>query len=218
MKKVIALVFYFRLFLINFLNIFKVQTIFFAFVLSSVSAVPLSKYDIHKEPVKRGILDSITHFPFLASSSSAHGSSASSSSSSSSDDDHDFHSHVIHHPDFDFHGHHDDFSHDHNVAISYQNQYFGHSHHSFEDHPTSYHHQNLFDDHFSDFKNFDSLDDSLLKYSHLDAPEYGSDYKNYGGDLGLYSHNAGYLDISNDHKIDNLLDPYSPSHSSYDSY
>lgn len=177
--------------------------------------------------MKRGIFDSITHFPFLASSSSAHGSSASSSSSSSSDDEHDFHSHVIHHPELhDFGGHNDDFLHDHNFAISYQNQYFGHGNsHEF---PTSYHEQHLFDDHLNDFGKFGS-DDPLLEYSHLDAfdhigDKFGhlnthiDDYNNYGGDLGQYSNiHAGYLDISDDRKIDNLLDPLSPSHSSYDS-
>ncbi|XP_037038125.1 uncharacterized protein LOC119075705 [Bradysia coprophila] len=194
---------------------------------SLILAVPIPQNDSRKQLVKRGIFDSITHFPFLASSSSAHGSS-SSSSSSSSDDDHDFHSHVIHHPELhDFGGHHDDFSHDHNFAVSYQNQYFGHGHsHEF---PTSYHEQHLFDDHLSDVNKFGSHD-PLLDFSHLDAPnhigeKFGhfdthiDDYNNYGGDLGQYSNiHAGYLDISDDRKIDNLLDPLSPSHSSYDSY
>lgn len=182
--------------------------------------------------MKRGLFDNLSHFPFLASSSSAHGSSSSSSSSSSDHDHHDYHdgipdfqdfhshSHVIHHPELD--GHYDDFSHgyDHNVAISYQNQYFGHDH----DFPTSYQHQHLFDNHlsahddaFNDFNKYEGSHDSLLDLSHLDAPEY-SEYKNYGGDLGEYSHHAGLLDISDDHKIDHLLDPFSPSHSSYDSY
>lgn len=200
----------------------KVLIVFLAAIAPLTWAIPLPQNDYHKEPVKRGLFDSLSHFPFLASSSSAHGSSASSSSSSS-DHDHDFHSHVIHHPELDGH-HHDDFFHDDNVAISYQNQYFGHDHHDYEL-PTSYHQQHLFDDHFGDFNKYDGLHDSvlesshsLLESSHLDAPNYIDDYKNYGGDLGLYSHNAGYLDISDDHKIDNLLDPFSPSHSSYDSY
>lgn len=212
------------------------HVILLASIASLTLAVPVP--GVHRKYlVKRGIFDNISHFPFLASSSSAHGSSGSSSSSSSSDehDLHDYHhdsfpdfhsvshGHVIHHPEID--GHHPDFLHsyDHNVPISYQNQYFGH------DFPTSYHSQHLFDnhlshdDHFNDFNTFDSL----LETSHLDAPEfedhgldhgYIGDYKNYGGDLGEYSHHAGLLDISDDHKIDHLLDPYSPNHSSYDSY
>lgn len=211
--------------------------IILAYIATLTSAIPISNNDRHKEPVKRGLFDNISHFPFLASSSSAHGSSGSSSSSSSSSSDefdfHDYHhdtipdfhsvshSHLIHHPELD--GHHHDFhsSYDHNVPISYQHQYFGHVV------PTSYHdeHSGLDnhlsqDDHYSDFNKFEH--DSLLKFSHLDAPEYShgyiGDYKNYGGDLTDYSHHAGLLDISDDHKIDHLLDPYSPSHSSYDSY
>lgn len=175
-------------------------------------------------PVKRGLFDNISHFPFLASSSSAHGSSATSSSSSSSDHDdgfHDYHhepisdfhshSHIIHHPELD--GHDDDFSHDqHNVAISYQNQYFGGHDHEF---PTSYHHQHLFDNDLSSH-DFNQYDGSSLAFSHLDAPEYIGNYKNYGGDLGEYSHHAGLLEVSKDDTIDHLLDPFSPSHSSYD--
>lgn len=217
--------------------------IILAYIVSLTSALPISNNDYHKEPVKRGIFDNISHFPFLASSSSAHGSSGSSSSSDEYDfhDYHhdnipDFHSvsnaHVIHHPEVDGH----DFLHsyDHDVPISYQNQYFGH------DVPTSYHSQHLFDNHlsnvetshdnhFNDFNKFDGLHDSLLELSNLDVPEYShdshgsyisdiDDYKNYGGDLADYTHHAGLLDISDDDKIDHLLDPYSPNHSSYDSY
>lgn len=183
--------------------------------------------------IKRGIFDSITHFPFLASSSSAHGSS---SSSSTHDDDHDYHSHIIHHPELhdfdghyeDFDTHHDDHLHKHHSAISYQNFDFSHSHEL----PTSYHEQHLFDDHISDYGNKYDLHDPLLELSHLDAAndigdsidghlntQHIDDYNNYGGDLGQYSNiHAGYLDISRDRKVDNLLDKSSPSHSSYDSY
>lgn len=213
----------------------QIHIIVLASIASLASAVPVS---INRVLAKRGIFDNLSHFPFLASSSSAHGSSSSSShgSSSSSDHDHDYefndfhhdtipdfhshhsHSHVIHHPELD--GHSDDFSHDHNVAVSYQNQYFGYDHHDHEL-PASYQHQHLFDNHLSthdddDFQKYGS--DSLLEYSHLDAPEYVGDYKNYGGNLEEYSHHAGLLDVSTDHKIDHLLDPFSPSHSSYDSY
>ncbi|KAJ6649522.1 hypothetical protein Bhyg_04758 [Pseudolycoriella hygida] len=205
----------------------KLQIIVLASIVSLASAKPVSE-DSHREPVKRGLFDNISHFPFLASSSSAHGSSSSSSSSSSDsdyhdhDDHHDFHdyhhdhlsdyhshSHLIHHHP-ELNGHFDD------VAISYQNQYFGH--HDVPSFPTSYHHQHLFDNHLTTHDFDDELHKSLLKYSHLDAPEYVNDYKNYGGDLGQYSHHAGVLALSDDHKIDTLLDPYTPIHSSYDSY
>lgn len=173
-------------------------------------------------PVKRGLFDNISHFPFLASSSSAHGSSSSSSSSDHKHHD-DFHhdsepdyhsySHLVHHPE--------------DTAISYQNQYFGHEIHHDHDFgheydqkfPTSYQHQHLFDNHlpthdFNDFKKYEPYE-SLLEHSQLDAPEYG-DYKNYGGDLAQYSsHHAGLLDLSDNYKIDHLL--VSPNHSSYDS-
>lgn len=202
----------------------------------------------NKKPAKRGIFDNISHFPFLASSSSAHGSSGSSSSSDSKDHegyDHehglhdefhhdslpDFHSvshhtsDLIHHPEsYPIEEHHDGISHHYNhfghddVATSYQYQNFGH-----DDIALSYQNQYLFNNHLSSFgddhhynEHFDGIQDSLLDNSHLDAQ--GGDYKNYGGDLGEYSQHAGLLDISDDHNIDHLLDPYSPSHSSYDSY
>lgn len=194
----------------------------------------MSNDNSHKFLVKRGLFDDIAHFPFLASSSSAHGSSSSSAHGSSSDHDYELndfhhesipdyhshsHSHVVHHPELV--GHHEDFSHDHNVAISYQNQYFGYGDHDDHEFPAaSYQHQHLSDNHLSthedDFNKYGS--ESLLEFSHLDAPEYDGEYKNYGGNLEEYSQHAGLLDVSNDHKIDRLLDPFSPSHSSYDSY
>lgn len=206
-------------------------------IASLTSAVPVPQNDFNKKQLKRGFLDNIDHFPFLASSSSSSSSSSGSKDHEHEHDhEHDFHdyhhdsipdfhsvshtSHVIHHPETDEHHHHDflhqsfDLTGHDDVAISYQNQHFGHL---FDNHLS------LHDDHFTDdhFDKFSGLQDSLL-FSNLDAPEYldehVDDYKNYGGDLEQYSHHAGLLDISDDHKIDHLLDPYSPSHSSYDSY